>query len=146
MPNWTVAQIEMMILEAANFEKRMSSVRAPGYSKYWPTIFYEPIDFGFHAAQLAMHGATGVGMDAEKLVEERSVAPRKDVYDLVMLEWFGPTCPLSIRGRQIVWGRLGRGYKLSWQKLASELNSTIFLTQKNYVNCLELLRMRINMA
>lgn len=121
-------------------------VRAPGYSKFWPTIFYEPIDWGFHAQQLTTLGVVGVGMEVvTKYVEgSERVSPRKDIYDLVMLHWLGPHCCLSKSGKELVWLRLGKGHRLSWRKIGEEIHTSHEKARQMYDKSLKLLVKQIN--
>jgi hypothetical protein len=142
----TAEIVEALILEAAQFDRRSPMVRAPGYSKFWPTIFYDPIDWGFHAQQLTQLGVAGVGMEVvEKWVSgSERVAPRKDVYDLVMLKWLGPQCCLKPPAKRVVWLRLGRGSRLSWRKVAVELHCSHEKARQMYDNSLKLLVKQID--
>lgn len=136
----TTEQVEDWILEAAAFDKRQPMVRAPGYSKFWPTIFYEPIDWGFHATQLSLLGVAVAGSDVGKWVQSEHVSPRREIYDFVMLNLLGPACVLGIDGKRLVWLRLGRAHRYSWRKVAKEMHWSHEKCRQKYEKELEKLR------
>jgi|WetSurMetagenome_2_1015567.scaffolds.fasta_scaffold13380_4 hypothetical protein len=126
----SVSDVEDALLEAASFDRRSPMVRAPGYQHFWPTIVYDPSDWGYQALQLMY--LTGVMQRREVRRDLWHVSPRKDIYDLVMMHWLGSRSPLTMKERTVVWCRVGSGVRTPWRKVGKILDESHEKCRRDY--------------